>query len=220
MHELYTAFRDKLDNEDRQGCLDLCHGWLTDGHINIVALYEDVLTPALREEINHSTGRPISIWEEHVRSSIVRTAVECCYRYVAKERVDRAAAASGEKVIIFCPIEEYHEIGARMVMDFFILCGFDAVFIGANTPRKDILLAVEAVRPACVAASVSNYYNLVAARKTLDGIRALRERLKLNFTLAVGGIVFTGHPERFREVGADLLLQTYADVERFARDLK
>jgi methanogenic corrinoid protein MtbC1 len=139
---------------------------------------------------------------------------------VVKERAGWAHTASLGKVIIFCPIEEYHEIGARMAMDFFILCGFDALFIGANTPRRDILLAIEMAKPLCVAVSISNYYNLVAARKTLEDIRTLRESQRLDFKIAAGGVAFIDHPERCGEAGADLLLQTYQDVERFAGDCR
>jgi methanogenic corrinoid protein MtbC1 len=220
MHDLYTAFRNRLDKEDRQGCLDLSMEWLREDRIGIAAFYEEVLTPSLREEINHATAQRVSIWEEHLRSSIVRTIVECCYPLVIKESEHMTNVVSRGNAIIFCPIEEYHEIGARMATDFFILCGFDAMFVGANTPPSDIIGAIESVRPVCVAISISNYYNLVAARKTLDEIRELRVGQGLDFKIAAGGVAFIDHPERCRETGADLLMQTYRDVEKFAQDFK
>jgi len=212
----YAAFLKSLEREDRQSCVEMVLGRLAQGQIDIPTLYQQVLTPAMRERIDSGTGKPLSIWQEHIRTSIVRTVIECCYPYVLKE-VGRGRKRG--RLIICCPAEELHEIGARMAMDFFLLNGFEAIFIGANTPQHEILEAIEDAMPDYVALSVSNYYNLMAARKAIQQIIDLRERKQLGFKIIAGGTAFEGNVGRSREIGADLLLQTHEDIKRFAEAL-
>ena len=213
MHEIYASFLKHLDQEDRQACVELATSRLATGEIGIVPLYQQVLTPALREKVNQQSGKTLSVWREHIRTSIIRTVIECCYPYVIKEK---SAQGSRGRVIIFCPLEELHEIGARMVMDFFILCGFEAIFIGANTPSRDVIEAIEDALPEYVAISVSNDYNLVAARKTLRQIIEVREKEHLKFKIIAGGTAFEGRPGLAMEIGAEFLLQTFEDIKHFA----
>jgi len=213
MQGIYASFLKLLDQEDRQACVELAVNLLAAGEIGIVPLYQQVLTPALREKVNHKTGKPLSVWKEHIRTSIIRTVVECCYLYVIK---DKSSQCNKGRVIIFCPIEELHEIGARMVTDFFVLCGFEAIFIGANTPHRDIVEAIEDALPDYVAISVSNDYNLVAARKTLRQIIEVREKERLKFRIIAGGMAFDGRSGLAREIGAEFLLQTFEDIKHFA----
>jgi methanogenic corrinoid protein MtbC1 len=213
MQEIYASFLKLLDQEDRQACVELAVNLLAAGEIGIVPLYQQVLTPALREKVNQHTGKTLSVWREHIRTSIIRTVVECCYPYVIK---DKSSPFNKGRVIIFCPLEELHEIGARMVMDFFILCGFEAIFIGANTPHKDIVEAIEDALPDYVAISVSNDYNLVASRRTLRQIIEVKEKERLKFRIIAGGTAFEGRPGLAGEIGAEFLLQTFEDIKHFA----
>ncbi len=202
-----------LDQEDRRACVELAITRLASGEIGIVPLYQQVLTPALRERVNHNTGKPLSVWKEHVRTSIIRTVVECCYPYVIK---DISQPCNKGRIIICCPLEELHEIGARMVTDFFILCGFEAIFIGANTPHRDIVEAIEDALPDYVAISVSNNYNLVAARRTIRQLIEVKEKEQLRFRIIAGGTAFEGRPGLAGEIGAEFLLQTFEDIKCFA----
>jgi methanogenic corrinoid protein MtbC1 len=215
MDGIYYTFLKFLDMEDRYACVELATGQLAAGETSIASLYQQVLTPALREKINHLTGKPITIWGEHIRTSIIRTVIECCYPYVIRDRGQHCGRGS---VIIFCPCEELHEIGARMAMDFFLLCGFEATFIGANTPQHDIIEAVEDALPEYVAISISNYFNMVAARRTIREIHNLRETKQLKFKIIAGGMAFEGKPGRCKDIGADVLLQTYEEIKQFMGD--
>lgn len=213
MYLLYKEFVSHLDKEDRLKCVELVLSKLDSGQLDIVSLYEEILTPSMREDFCQKKQKQTCIWEEHVRSSIIRTVIECCYPYVIKERDSKYRLAPKGRVVVACPTEELHEIGARMVADFFTLCGFQATFIGANTPQQEVVDAVGDIKPDYLAISVSNYYNLLAARKMIQQISEIRERLGPHFRVIAGGYAF----EQSREdVGADLLLNTFADIKRLA----
>jgi methanogenic corrinoid protein MtbC1 len=216
MNPLYEQFLSYLDKDDRFGCVDFVLTKLQKNDLDIVILYDEILAPSLRESFCREKQKTICVWEEHVRSSIIRTVIECCYPYVVKERDGKYRSSPKGKVIVVCPPEELHEIGARMVADFFTLCGLDAMFVGANTPQAEILEAIGYVKPKYVAISVSNYYNLVAARKTISKIRELREMSDAEFKIIVGGLAFEQNPCACDDVGVDLLLHNFEDIKKLS----
>lgn len=216
MYPFYREFISYLDKKDREKCVNSVVLKLSNHEIDIITLYYEILSPALRERFCNNKKRAICVWEEHVRSSIVRTVIECCYPYVIKERNEKYGAPSRGSAIVVCPTEEYHEIGARMIADFFTLNGFDSYFIGANTPQDDILQAIDYVKPVYIAISTTNYYNLVAARNTIGKIREIKRTTRASFKIIVGGLAFQQNPSVFREMGADMLLDTFEDIRNLA----
>lgn len=217
MHPLYEEFAGHLAREEKPRCVELALDYLNRGEINVATLYTEVLAPALNAPTYSAEEGAVRIWEEHVRSSIVRTIVENAYPFVQREK--RARNGSGvprRSVIVVCPTEEFHEIGARMVADFFELAGFDATFVGANTPQEEILEALAVLRPTYVAVSATNTYTLVPARRVLAQLRSLRERTGAGFKIIVGGHAFEKNPALVQEIGADLHLSTFEDIRQLA----
>jgi MerR family transcriptional regulator, light-induced transcriptional regulator len=214
MHPAYKEFIEHLQQADKKWCVDRIQQMLSTGKIDITTLYDEVLTPALNGVELSPVDEGLRVWKEHERTAIVRTIIENCYPYVMKEREKRSGAAVGEKVVIFCPTEELHEIGARMVADFFTLCGYEVTFIGANTPLGDILVGIGSVKPKYVALSVTNHYNLVAAGKAIESIIKLRKDTGLEFKIIVGGRAFERNRELVGQMGADLFLSTLEDISK------
>jgi methanogenic corrinoid protein MtbC1 len=127
----------------------------------------------------------------------------------ASRRVD----ARNETVLVLCPEKELHELGARMVADFFTLHGYKSVFIGANTPREQIRAAVTTEKPAVLAVSVTDYFNLVEAGKAIARLRETLSSQGLSGTrIFVGGHAFSENPDMVRQIRADGLLRTYEDI--------
>jgi methanogenic corrinoid protein MtbC1 len=154
--------------------------------------------------------KEVCIWREHVRSSIIRTIVECCYPYILKQK-KRENKDLGKKVVVVCPPEEYHDIGARIASDFFTLCGYDSVFVGSNTPKEEFLNAINIVRPKYVVISVTNYYNLVNAKEIVENIR---DKSSYDIKILVGGYAFKVNPKAYETIGADMLIDSFEDVEK------
>lgn len=212
MHPLFTQFNQYLSQSDKEACLRFVIDALQNEKVDIVTLYNEILSPALTEPVCLAEKREICIWEEHVRTSIIRTIIENCYLYVIRERDRKYHSPARGKVIVVCPPEELHEIGARMVLDFFTLCGYQGTFIGANTPQDEIVNAIRYIQPAFVAISVTNFYNLVAARQAVGLICDQKGALK--FQLILGGSACRNHTPICRELGADLVLQTFEDIHK------
>ena len=158
LNEARAHFHTLLLSEDRDACVRFAVEGLSENRISIPELYEGILGPCLAESEICDIGDMACIWHEHVRSGIIRTVIENCWPAVSRmaAQVEPKHAA----VLVFCPEKEYHELGARMVADFFTLNGWKTGFAGANTPREQIRAAVMPERDALVAVSFIVYWTL------------------------------------------------------------
>jgi MerR family transcriptional regulator, light-induced transcriptional regulator len=210
MNPFYQEFMVMLNRLDKEQCVSFILEKLAGHEIDIVRLYSEILVPAQYEDLCKNGRVEDCIWEEHVRTSIIRTIIECCYPCVIRERDHKYVSTLKSKVVVVCPPEELHEIGARMIADYFTLCGFNVVFIGANTPQKDILHGIEYSRPEFVAISITNYYNLLAARNTVQMITDLKSTLP--FKVILGGRACRTNPAACGQMGADMVLDGFEDI--------
>jgi methanogenic corrinoid protein MtbC1 len=213
--EFYDKLMSYLEKEDKESAVKYAINLLSEGKIDILTLYRDILSPSLNNMFCNVDEKEVCVWREHVRSSIVRTIIECAYPFVIKEREKRGVKRKNESVIVVCPQEEYHEIGPRMVADFFTLLGFDTVFVGANTPKEDFVSAINVIKPKYVVISVTNYYNIVNAERA---IKKLREEANYDLKIIVGGHAFKSNKEVYKKIGADYLLDTFEEIEAFVKE--
>ena len=148
------------------------------------------------------------IWKEHVITSIIRTVIESAYVYVIREKKDIIPA--GKKVDLMCPEREYHEIGLRIVKDFFILNGYETIYIGGNTPRNQALYVVKELKPEYIALSITGHYLLSEAKKLIDTIRSSTD---YSVKILVGGKAFISNISCVKSIGADKYMNSFEDIE-------
>lgn len=172
--------------------------------------YEDFLLPPLYRWDCDSEAEALCIWKEHRLSSTIRTIIEMLYPYVVKMAKDAFPDKDKPKAVILCPEEEYHDIGARVVADFFMLNGFDAIHVGANTPTVAIMAALPSLKPDVISISVTNPIHLVATRKM---IQTIKSELGKDVKIVVGGRAFFANPKKAEEIGADELLESFDDIQ-------
>lgn len=170
---------DLLINNQKKECITFCFKFLEENDNDIIKLYDQVLRKSLITVGDMVNKGQLDIWSEHLSSSIVRSCIENCYLQVksnVKKKIDK-------NVLIFCPKDEQHEIGALMVSDYFTMLGFNSFFVGAQTPETNIDLAIKNIKPEIVAISVSNFYNLSSIKHILDRIKKWDE----NILVFIGG---------------------------------
>ncbi len=180
----YDTFIRHLDEEDKEAAVRYAWNLLDKGDLSVEKLYLDFIKPSLNNFSCTHEDKDICIWKEHRRTSIIRTILEISYFFVMKRRQNIPKA--GQSVLVVCPEEEYHEIGAIIATHFFTLNGYDASYIGANTPKEQITKAVQTFKPDLLALSVTNYYNLVTTKKTINALKDAYPKLKI----VIGGSAF------------------------------
>lgn len=209
-HELFQTFLNYLKNEDKPGAVKFATELLDLHQISLEELYLDYLTPSLILFECDVEDEDICIWKEHFRTSIIRTILEIGYLHVLK-RIENKPN-NGVKIVVLTPAFEYHEIGAIMNTHFMLLEGFDAHYIGANTPKSEILSAIRTYHPDYVALSVTNPYNLVVTKQTTDEIK----RFFPEVGVILGGQAFK-NPHNIEHISYDLVLQNLDDLKAFSK---
>ncbi len=184
MNQYFEKFEEYLSQEDKDNSVNYVLKLLDEKLLTLEQVYMELLVPAQHTFVCKEEDKEICIWKEHSRTSIIRTILECTYPKVIERR--KSINKIDKKVVIFTPSEEYHEIGAIIVNNYFQIAGFNSQYIGANTPKNDIILAIKAYKPDYVAISVTNYYNIVVTKLIAQEIRKQYPHVKI----IIGGQAF------------------------------
>ena len=165
-------------------------------------LYLHVFQPALWEVGRLWQMNKINVAQEHFCSAATQV--------VMSQLIPRAPAAEhrGHRIVIVCVSGDQHELGARMVGDFFDMAGWDAYFVGANTPRAAVVQSVAQRRAHVLAVSASMGCHLHTLQDLIHAVRT--EPQCAGVRVMVGGHPFCVDPALWRAVGAD---GTAADAE-------
>jgi methanogenic corrinoid protein MtbC1 len=158
-------------------------------------LYLHVLQPALRE-----IGRLWQIDKIHVAQEHFCSAAT---QVVMAQLLTRAEPAerSGHRAVIACIEGELHELGARMVGDFFEMAGWDSYFCGASTPSAACVESVVERAAEVLAISSTMGYHVHAVQELIRAVRA--DRRCGDVRILVGGHPFSVDPGLWGKVGAD-----------------
>ena len=158
-------------------------------------LYLQVFQPALREIGRLWQTRQISVAQEHFSCAATQNLMsQLLPRAVAAERC-------GRSVVVACVSGDLHEVGARMVGDFFEMAGWDTYFCGANTPHAALVQSVVERAADVLAISATMGYRLHAVQDLIEAIRAESRCARLR--VMVGGHPFNVDPALWRTIGAD-----------------
>lgn len=137
----------------------------------------------------------LSVAQEHYCTAATQLIMSQLYPYVF------AGQRNGHTLVATCVAGDLHEIGVRMVSDFFEMDGWDTFYLGANTPTVSLLRTVEERGADLLAVSATMTFHLRAVKELISAVRGTPsgERLKI----LVGGYPFNLSPDLWRIVGAD-----------------
>lgn len=178
----------------RQGASELVFDAADRGE-PIADLYIHVLQPALWEVGRLWQMQKISIAQEHFCSAATQVVMSQLLL-----RGSRRADA-GRRVVIASVSGDRHDIGARMLADFFDWAGWDSYCCGADTPHDEVVRAAVARRADVVAISASIVRHVHAVQEAVRRLRA--EPRCAGLRVMVGGHPFRIDPALWRKVGAD-----------------
>lgn len=122
----------------------------------------------------------ISVASEHLATAVTESLFSIVYPQIF------GSGKTGHRAVVSCVANEFHQIGAKMVADVFELSGWDALFLGSNTPTDDLLELVEDREPDLIGLSLSIYFNLP---KLIELIELISRRFP-GQRIIVGGQAF------------------------------
>ena len=107
----------------------------------------------------------------------------------------------GKKMVATSISGELHELGIRMVTDFFEIAEWDTYYLGANTPHQSIIDMIRDTGSQLLAISATIPYNLPGMVSLISSVRAEMPKEKLR--ILVGGKPFNENKDLWKKVGAD-----------------
>jgi methanogenic corrinoid protein MtbC1 len=192
--ELARKYLELLLSGDRRAAGEVIHAAVRDG-VSVRDIYLYVFQRA-----QHEIGRlwqmnEITVAEEHYCTAATQLIMSQLYpKIFATPRI-------GRRLVAACVGGDLHEIGVRMVADFFEMAGWDTYYLGANVPLEGIIDSVTERRANLLAISATMSYHVSAVA---DVVRAVRQSSGGRaIRILVGGYPFRVDPELWRIVGAD-----------------
>ena len=137
----------------------------------------------------------ISVAQEHYCTAAAQLIMSQLYPYVfASEKTEGTLVAT-------CVAGDLHEIGIRMVADFFEMDGWNTYYLGASTPAQAVVDTVVQRQAQVLAISATILGGLRGVDELIHRVRA--QPACRNVKILVGGYPFLIAPELWERVGAD-----------------
>lgn len=191
--ELARAYLRAVLSGDRREAVRLVLE-ATDQGVTVREIYLQVFQP-----VQHEIGRlwqvgRINVAQEHYATAITQLAIAQLYpRIVGGPKNGRTLVASSVGA-------ELHELGLRMVADFFEMEGWETCYLGANVPHESVVETIVDRQADVLALSVTLPLHVSRARRLIEAVRASSRG---DVLILVGGYVFNRVPTLWRKLGAD-----------------
>ncbi|MDQ5984797.1 MAG: hypothetical protein CSYNP_00493 [Syntrophus sp. SKADARSKE-3] len=137
----------------------------------------------------------ISVGREHYCTNATQLMMSMLYSRVF------SGATDGRRLLAACVQGELHELGLRMLSDFFEMEGWNTDYMGANTPNESIVSALEEIKYDLLAINVTMNDRLEDAKKLIDAVHASTKAR--NTLILVGGYTFLNVDSIWLKIGAD-----------------
>jgi MerR family transcriptional regulator, light-induced transcriptional regulator len=152
------------------------------------------------QNAQHEIGRlwqtnQISVAQEHYCTAATQMIMSQLYPYIF------SADRNGKTLVATCVSGDLHEIGVRMVSDFFEMEGWDTFYLGANVPLRDFMQALRERDADLALISATMTFHLRYVRQMIAAIRS--DKQTKHVKIMVGGYPFNVAPNLWKEIGAD-----------------
>ena len=158
-------------------------------------LYLEVFQP-----VQHEIGRlwqlnKISVAQEHYCTAATQMIMSQLYQYIFNSE------RNGYRLVATCISGDLHEVGIRMVADFFEMEGWDTFYLGANTPIESIIRTLREQEANLLIVSATMAYHVRAVADLIQAVR--KDPVLSGVKIMVGGYPFNVAPELWQVIGAD-----------------
>jgi methanogenic corrinoid protein MtbC1 len=182
-----------------------------EGGTDIRDIYQHVFQPTQWEIGRLWQENEVSVAQEHYCTAVTQLVMSRLYPYIFRQE------KHGRVFVGTSVGDELHELGIRMIADFFELDGWDSHFLGANTPAESIVETVAETRADVLGISVTITYHIDQARRIIEQLRSRPDLSGVK--ILVGGYPFNLDPELWKKVGADGTAATADGAIEKAREL-
>ena len=190
---LAARYLERLIAFDRNGAVALVQRAI-EGGTPLAEIYLEVIQRA-----QHEIGRlwqlnKLTVAHEHYCTAVSQLVLAQLYPLMMR-------GPGGEPMVATCVAEELHELGARMVADFFEMDGWDTTYVGANAPAEDLLQILRKRRAGLLAISATMGWHVHTALALIERVRDAPDLRHVK--ILVGGRPFSVAGSLWQQLGAD-----------------
>jgi methanogenic corrinoid protein MtbC1 len=206
--DYYKKYKETLLSTDKAKAWDTLNEMIED-EVDIEDIYIHIFARAQYEIGQLWQKNKISVAQEHYATAVTQSLMSNLYAKIVSYKPGAntlvAAGTSGE----------LHEIGIRMVADFFELHGWNSVFFGSNTPTESVLHFIERNDVDLLAIGATLPPNLVEMQRLID----LTRQAVPDLPIIVGGKAISGNIELAKKLGADATAFSAKDAVRKGEEI-
>ena len=191
---LATRFLKLLLNGERHVASRLINEALDSG-VTVQDIYLHVFQPSQRELGRLWQLNQITVAQEHYCTAATQLIMAQLYPRIFRTE------KNGRRIVATSIGGELHEIGVRIIADFFEMEGWDTYYLGANSPTAAIVQAIADRRADVLAVSATMTFHIRAVENLIASVRASADSNDVK--VLVGGYPFNVEPELWKRVGAD-----------------
>ena len=192
--DLAKEYRKLLLNGDRQKASKLILDSVNDG-IKVRDIYNHVFQSSLYEIGRLWQTNQITIAQEHFFTAATQMIMSQLYPYIFANK------KNGLRMIAASVDSNMHDIGIRMVADFFEMEGWDTYYLGGNAPIQAIIQALQETNPDLLALSVTISKQIPTVEEVIQTIR--KDDQYHRTKVIVGGPPFNLSEGLWKKVGSD-----------------
>jgi len=166
-----------------------------DNGISVKDIYLHVFQSSLYEVGRLWQENKITVAQEHYITAATQLIMSQLYPYISNSK------KTGKVLVATSVSKELHEVGVRMVADFFEMDGWNTFYLGANTPTESIIQTIISKKAdlVLISATISSHIGEV-----MDLIRTVRRCAECRDPkIIVGGYPFNVDINLWKKVGAD-----------------
>lgn len=204
------TYLDLLLGGKRKKAADLVEALIDEGQ-SIGDIYEHIFQKTQYEVGALWQKNKISVAHEHYCTAATQLIMSRLYSRIFSMN------KSGRKLVACSVANELHEIGIRMVSDFFEMEGWDTHYLGANMPDTHLVKLLEEIQPDILAISVTSPLHIDKAAELITKIR--NDELTGKIKIMVGGYPFRIVPDLWRKIGADASAGSAKEAIKIANKL-
>jgi methanogenic corrinoid protein MtbC1 len=186
-------YMNRLLNSDKGGAMELIYSLVEKGE-PVKSIYMNIFQPVQLDIGRLWQNDEISVAQEHYSTALTQQLMSILFPHLYTEE------KTGKKMVATCLTGELHELGLRMVTDFFESEGWEAFYLGANMPYPGIIQTINRHRVNLLALSASMP---IQVDRIIQFISNAREQSDHRICILVGGYLFNRDPDLWKRVGAD-----------------
>jgi MerR family transcriptional regulator, light-induced transcriptional regulator len=208
LHDVCHSYVDGLRRGDRRAALGAIKAAIKGG-APVQEIYLHVLGPAMYEVGRLWETHQFTVAEEHLATAITQSVM-------AQLQGGAGVKASNGRTVVAASVGgELHDLGIRMVADFFEMDGWDVYYLGGDVPSESIISMAGARSADLLALSITLSAHLPGLRELIAEVRRapIGERIKV----MVGGQPLLSSQATAASLGADFIAQDAREAIAGAR---